>query len=131
MADLIDYEAAWVNKKEWDGREVDGGPLRGSHINAAPLHTYDPTSPPGWMARGACGGSNAEAMEAAFDSDRAEAIDAAKRVCATCPVIQQCLEFELAQEQPERSEILPLSMRHGVWGGATPRERFELAKGAA
>lgn len=44
----------------------------------------------------------------------------AKRVCAGCPVIQQCLNAAL-----ERGES------HGVWGGMSYRERRKLMKDRA
>jgi WhiB family redox-sensing transcriptional regulator len=36
----------------------------------------------------------------------------AKRVCAGCPVMAQCLAFALVTDEP-----------HGVWGGLTTEER--------
>lgn len=40
----------------------------------------------------------------------------AKRVCASCPVTAQCLEFALQAEVT------------GVWGGMTSRERNRLVR---
>lgn len=37
---------------------------------------------------------------------------AAKRVCAACPVVSECLEYALAARE-----------RWGVWGGLSERER--------
>lgn len=45
--------------------------------------------------------------------------EAAKRVCAGCPVRGVCLADALAWERP--------SDRHGVLGGLTPAERARLA----
>ena len=42
----------------------------------------------------------------------------ARRICARCPVRRPCLEFALATEQ-----------QHGVWGGATARERNMIRRG--
>ncbi len=36
----------------------------------------------------------------------------AKRICAGCPVRQECLEFALSQGQA-----------YGIWGGTTPEDR--------
>lgn len=44
-----------------------------------------------------------------------KSVDAAKAVCATCPVTQQCLEYA------ERT-----SQRSGIWGGMSERERRNL-----
>ena len=45
-------------------------------------------------------------------------IDAAKEICAVCPVNPECLEFALATNQEA-----------GVWGGTTEEERRKLRKG--
>lgn len=39
----------------------------------------------------------------------------AKALCATCPVIRDCLEWALTVQE-----------RHGVWGGLTEPERMRL-----
>lgn len=41
--------------------------------------------------------------------------NAAKAVCATCPVIQQCREHALAVQEP-----------FGIWGGLTEEERTTI-----
>ena len=41
---------------------------------------------------------------------------AAKRVCAACPVITECLDYALANNE-----------RFGVWGGKSERERRAIA----
>jgi WhiB family redox-sensing transcriptional regulator len=46
-----------------------------------------------------------------------EQIEAAKRVCRTCEVINPCLEFALATNQ-----------ENGVWGGTSEEERRKLRK---
>lgn len=53
-------------------------------------------------ACGVDGGSQAHL----FFSEELEDIAAAKRICATCPVLEQCLEGALARKEPL-----------GVWGG--------------
>lgn len=42
----------------------------------------------------------------------------AKAVCATCPVVQQCLEHALSAREP-----------YGVWGGLTEHERSMILAG--
>jgi WhiB family redox-sensing transcriptional regulator len=44
-------------------------------------------------------------------------IKAAKRVCARCEVINECLAFGINEQ-------------HGVWGGTTPEERRRLRRHA-
>jgi WhiB family redox-sensing transcriptional regulator len=46
-----------------------------------------------------------------------EQVNAAKRVCARCPVQEQCLEFALASNQDA-----------GIWGGLTEDERRTLKR---
>ncbi len=44
---------------------------------------------------------------------------AAKRVCATCEVRGECLEYALANDE-----------RFGIWGGLSERERRKFKRGA-
>jgi WhiB family redox-sensing transcriptional regulator len=66
-----------------------------------------------WMARGNCRDEPASTF---FPSDGA-GVDAARRICAECPVAEACLEYAL------RNRI-----DHGVWGGASERERRRLLR---
>lgn len=40
----------------------------------------------------------------------------AKRICAVCPVIKECLEYALENEEV------------GIWGGTSARERSKMRK---
>lgn len=51
-----------------------------------------------------------------FPSD-GTGVEVARRICATCPVKAPCLEYAL------RNHIA-----HGVWGGASERERRRIAR---
>jgi WhiB family transcriptional regulator, redox-sensing transcriptional regulator len=54
-----------------------------------------------------------------FFPGKGEDAEAAKQVCAGCPVLGECLEFALAtMRAPDRD--------HGVYGGLTPAERARL-----
>jgi WhiB family redox-sensing transcriptional regulator len=44
-------------------------------------------------------------------------VEVARRYCAECPVRAECLEFALEQH-----------IDHGVWGGASERERRRIAR---
>jgi WhiB family redox-sensing transcriptional regulator len=44
-------------------------------------------------------------------------VDRARRICATCPVVESCLEYALEQR-----------IEHGVWGGCSERERRRILK---
>ncbi|MFI5040931.1 MAG: WhiB family transcriptional regulator [Acidimicrobiales bacterium] len=66
-----------------------------------------------WRQQAACRGLDTEIFFPASDADA----DAAKDVCATCPVRDQCLEWALATRQED-----------GVWGGLTDNERRRLRR---
>ena len=66
-----------------------------------------------WMTDGACRNYPAGAF---FPSDGV-GVDAARKICATCGVKEQCLEYALVNR-----------IDHGVWGGASERERHRILK---
>lgn len=66
-----------------------------------------------WMADGLCREYPAETF---FPRDGVGVI-AAQRICAECPVARECLEYALANH-----------VDHGVWGGASERERRRIAR---
>lgn len=66
-----------------------------------------------WMADGEC---RNHAPETFFPSDGV-GVDRARKICATCAVKDHCLEYALAEE-----------IEHGVWGGASERERRRIKK---
>jgi WhiB family transcriptional regulator, redox-sensing transcriptional regulator len=43
----------------------------------------------------------------------------AKKICATCPIIYECLQEALASNE-----------EYGIWGGTTPSERKAIVKKA-
>ena len=64
-----------------------------------------------WMQDGSC---RDESPAVFFPSDSL-GVDAARRICAGCPVRETCLEFAL------RNRI-----EHGVWCGASERQRRRI-----
>lgn len=42
----------------------------------------------------------------------------ARKLCGKCPVAQQCLEYALANRE-----------EFGMWGGKSPKERFDILRG--
>jgi WhiB family redox-sensing transcriptional regulator len=66
-----------------------------------------------WMARGNCAHESASTF---FPSDGV-GVEVARRICATCPVKDQCLEHALVNR-----------IDHGVWGGCSERERRRILK---
>ena len=66
-----------------------------------------------WMAEGNCRNH----PPATFFPSDGVGVDVARQICATCPVQAPCLEYAL------RNRI-----DHGVWGGASERERRRIAR---
>jgi WhiB family transcriptional regulator, redox-sensing transcriptional regulator len=66
-----------------------------------------------WMARGNC----ADEDPARFFPSDGVGVEVARRICATCPVKEACLEHALVNR-----------IDHGVWGGASERERRRILK---
>lgn len=66
-----------------------------------------------WMERGNC----KEHPPSVFFPSDGVGVEVARRICATCPVQAACLEYAL------RNRI-----DHGVWGGASERERRRLLR---
>jgi WhiB family redox-sensing transcriptional regulator len=66
-----------------------------------------------WMARGKC---KEVAPDIFFPSD-GMGVQVAQRICAECPVAQQCLEYALEHH-----------IDHGVWGGCSERERRRILR---
>ena len=66
-----------------------------------------------WMARGSCRNHPPETF---FPSDGV-GVEVAKRICETCAVTEPCLEYALAHR-----------IDHGVWGGASERQRRRILK---
>jgi len=70
-------------------------------------------TPVEWFADAACRG---EPTDVFFPTSDAQA-QAAKQICAACPVREECLEFALESRPAD-----------GVWGGLTPIERHRLIR---
>ena len=55
-----------------------------------------------------------------FYPEKGQATAAAKRICKLCAIAPQCLEYALAMDE-----------RHGIWGGASERERRMIKRDRA
>jgi WhiB family redox-sensing transcriptional regulator len=64
-----------------------------------------------WRAQSNCRGVD----PAVFFPERGEPTGEAKRICASCVVRDQCLEWALANGE-----------RYGIWGGLSGRERRRM-----
>jgi WhiB family transcriptional regulator, redox-sensing transcriptional regulator len=85
------------------------------HESALMLSITDSGS---WLLKSACRGMNTELFylaDFARGAPKRNQEAQAKAVCATCPVIGQCLAQALEMNEP-----------HGVWGGMTREERETL-----
>jgi WhiB family redox-sensing transcriptional regulator len=67
------------------------------------------------MNRGACHGAPDAWFYPDLGPGMIEGINAAKRVCARCPVRVECLDYALANNEKD-----------GIWGGTSGRERRRL-----
>lgn len=66
-----------------------------------------------WMKKGRCRDISPSVF---FPSDGV-GVDVARAICADCPVKTPCLEYALENK-----------VDHGVWGGASERERRRIAR---
>ena len=74
-------------------------------IAAAEIELRDEHDDRSWLAEASCNTGGA-GLAALFFSEELQDIAAAKRMCAACPVMAECLEGALARHEP-----------FGVWGG--------------
>jgi WhiB family redox-sensing transcriptional regulator len=81
--------------------------------HSAPRQDADDDSATAWMAQGSCRNYPPQVF---FPSDGV-GVDRARKICATCNVTEQCLEYALEQR-----------IEHGVWGGCSERERRRILK---
>jgi WhiB family redox-sensing transcriptional regulator len=93
-----------------------------------PARTLMPTAAPGfelaytgedeelsWQEQALCAQTDPEA----FFPEKGGSTRDAKKICMSCPVRGECLEYALAHDE-----------RFGIWGGLSERERRRLKKQA-
>lgn len=64
-----------------------------------------------WSKNAACRGLDPDL----FFPVKGEKTDEAKAVCEDCPVQEECLEYAVKKRE-----------KHGIWGGASERERRKI-----
>ena len=73
----------------------------------------------GWQYRAACKGPQSHLFFAPNHLERKEERlareSAAKAICRSCPVLEECREYALLVREP-----------HGIWGGLNEYERRQL-----
>jgi WhiB family transcriptional regulator, redox-sensing transcriptional regulator len=70
---------------------------------------------PSWQERALCAQTDPEA----FFPEKGGSTREAKRICTTCEVRAECLEYALEHDE-----------RFGIWGGLSERERRRLKRRA-
>ena len=75
----------------------------------------EPEEDGGWQDRALCAQTDPEA----FFPEKGGSTREAKKVCLSCDVRVECLEYALANDE-----------RFGIWGGLSERERRRLKKSA-
>lgn len=76
---------------------------------------------PQWMRDAACAGTDPEAFFRQHQGDP-QAVAAALRVCASCPVRVKCLEYALSIQTGAASSL------PGIWGGTSEKHRQRLLR---
>ena len=116
------YARGWC-KKHYQRVHRHGSPhiaLRftndGAVINLRPFRATP------WIELAACRDKPNDVFFPSKDDPRGvhESYVRARRICAGCPVKDACLQYALDER-----------ITHGVFGGTSPRERFQMAKGRA
>ncbi len=74
---------------------------------------HDVETDTAWMSQGSC----RNYPPAVFFPSDGVGVDRARKICATCPVIEPCLEHALEHR-----------IEHGVWGACSERERRRILK---
>jgi WhiB family redox-sensing transcriptional regulator len=89
-------------------------PVPGSGPGGRGLRLVEPA--PDFRDAGACASVDPAIFYPEYGDSSTRGFTAkAKKVCAACPVVTQCLQYALENDEP-----------HGVWGGTTPYERQRM-----
>lgn len=67
-----------------------------------------------WMSKAACVGHG----ELFFDDLKKSNVTKARKICASCPVLEECRAFAIPRED-----------EYGVWGGLTANQRRLIRRG--
>lgn len=90
-------------------------PTAWSALNSGPLLGDPGDGALEWQERALCAQTDPEA----FFPEKGGSTREAKRVCTSCEVRAECLEYALANDE-----------RFGIWGGLSERERRRLKRHA-
>jgi WhiB family redox-sensing transcriptional regulator len=84
-----------------------------TQVNRKRKTIVDPESVTSWMSEGLC---RIHPPAVFFPNDGA-GVERARAICGRCTVAERCLEYALENR-----------IEHGVWGGASERERRRILK---
>jgi len=102
-----------------EGPLTDGMPAAGPERQPETPVLFDAFAPDegvlGWQERALCAQTDPEA----FFPEKGGSTREAKRVCISCEVRAECLEYALENDE-----------RFGIWGGLSERERRKLKRRA-
>lgn len=82
-----------------------------NQTNPNDTHTTQPPKTKNWRTQANCTGKTNQMFPKNYKD--ITYIPAARKLCRTCPVKTQCLEYALE---------FPAADMHGVWAGLTPRQ---------
>lgn len=88
-------------------------PLHDDGADEFSMFPHDDEEELRWQERALCAQTDPEA----FFPEKGGSTREAKRICLTCPVRNECLEYALAHDE-----------RFGIWGGLSERERRRLKR---
>jgi WhiB family transcriptional regulator, redox-sensing transcriptional regulator len=113
--EIVKNEEARHLRQKDSAVEVAGGVSvqRTVSVDILDMAKPEEDSPTAWMARGKC----REYPPSTFFPDNGSGVEAAIRICEGCPVKAPCLEYALLNR-----------IEHGVWGGASERQRRRLIR---
>jgi WhiB family transcriptional regulator, redox-sensing transcriptional regulator len=94
-----------------------------SALQPIPDYRPPPPAPTGWPEQAACRFEDPDLFYPPEEErGRYAALREmlAKRICLGCPVLRECTDYALANDE-----------RYGVWGGLTPADRNRLRRRSA
>lgn len=94
---------------------VPGVATPGAPAYGGPAREEDDENPLAWQSDALCAQTDPEA----FFPEKGGSTRDAKKICTSCEVRAQCLEYALQNDE-----------RFGIWGGLSERERRKLRKRA-
>lgn len=93
----------------WEREKPKAAPAPTQHTWIEPMAFFEGDT--GWMRRGACKSPDVPTWVFFPGRGDTQAVDAAKAICATCGVAEQCLNYALRNNAS------------GIWGGKSSKER--------